>query len=178
MHDHDEYNVFPVPTLRVIGSIRTPFLEAKGTPIQPAYARGAEGRVLVYEEFAPALHDLEGFERVWLLYWMDRVCGFRPRVVPYRDTREHGLFATRSPCRPNPIGLSVVRLLGREGHVLHVEGVDMLDGTPLIDLKPYVPEFDAHPGSRAGWFDDRRTDREAADDRFHEGAGAARGGSE
>jgi tRNA-Thr(GGU) m(6)t(6)A37 methyltransferase TsaA len=177
LHDHDEENRFPGPTLRVIGSILTPFLEAKGTPIQPAYARKALGRVLVDEDFAPALLDLEGFERVWLLYWMDRVCDFRPRVVPYRDTREHGLFATRSPCRPNPIGLSVVRLLGREGNVLHVEGVDMLDGTPLLDLKPYVPEFDAYPGSRAGWFDDRRADREAADERFHEGARPGRGGS-
>lgn len=178
MNENDERARFPGPTLQVIGSIRTPFHEATGTPIQPAYARGAEGRVLVDEAYAGALDDLEGFERVWLLYWMDRACGFRPRVVPYRDTREHGLFATRSPCRPNPIGLSAVRLLGREGNVLHVEGVDMLDGTPLVDLKPYVPEFDAHPGSRAGWFDDRTTDREAADDRFHEGAGPARGGSE
>ena len=91
----------------------------------------------------------------------------RPRVVPYRDTREHGLFATRSPCRPNPIGISVVRLLRREERVLHVVDVDILDKTPLLDIKPYVPEFDSHPMSRAGWFDHGRSNREVADNRFH-----------
>ena len=156
--------------LKVIGRIRSPFREAAGTPIQPAYAEGVEGQVVLEEPFAEALDDLEGFERVWLVYWMDRAAPFRPRVVPYRDTREHGLFATRSPCRPNPIGLSVVRLLRREGRVLHVAGVDVLDGTPLIDLKPYVPEFDAHPASKAGWFEEAGADRRTADGRFHEPA--------
>jgi len=89
-------------------------------------------------------------------------------VVPYRDTRERGLFATRAPSRPNPIGLSVVRLLGRDANVLRVADVDILDGTPLLDIKPYVPEFDAHPASRAGWLDERRADRKEADDRFHD----------
>jgi tRNA-Thr(GGU) m(6)t(6)A37 methyltransferase TsaA len=99
---------------------------------------------------------------------MDRVVPFRPRVVPYRDTRERGLFATRSPCRPNPIGLSVVRLVRREGHLLHVAGVDILNGTPLLDVKPYVPEFDAFPSSKAGWLDALGADRRTADGRFHE----------
>jgi tRNA-Thr(GGU) m(6)t(6)A37 methyltransferase TsaA len=157
----------PEGSLRVIGRIRTPFVEAKGTPIQPAYADGAAGQVIVDDLFGAALDDLEGFERVWLLYWMDRVTGFKPRVVPYRDTRERGLFATRSPCRPNPIGISVVRLTRREGHVLHVADVDMLDGTPLLDIKPYVPEFDARPSSRAGWFESCGVDRRVADERFH-----------
>lgn len=159
--------------LQVIGRIRTPFLRASGTPIQPAYAESAEGTVLVEDAYATALDDLEGFERLWLVYWMDRVASgsFRPRVVPYRDTRERGLFATRSPCRPNPIGLSVVRLLGREGPLLRVAEVDMLDHTPLLDIKPYVPEFDAHPAARAGWLDTRAVDRKMADERFH-GAGA------
>ena len=119
------------------------------------------------DRFADALDDIEGFERVWLIYWMDRVVAFQPRVVPYRDTREHGLFATRSPCRPNPIGLSVVRLLSREAGVLHVADVDMLDGTPLLDIKPYVPEFDAHPSAKAGWFETGGVDRRVADGRFH-----------
>jgi tRNA (adenine37-N6)-methyltransferase len=153
----------------VIGRIHTPFTEAAGTPIQPAYAEGALGRVCVDPSLAPALDDLEGFERIWLVYLMDRVGAFQPRVTPYRDTREHGLFATRSPCRPNPIGLSVVRLVRREGHVLHVADVDILDDTPLLDLKPYVPAFDAHPISRAGWFDACGEDRRVADDRFHDG---------
>jgi len=153
--------------IQPIGIIRTGFIEAVGTPIQPAYAKQAEGQVIVDEEFEPALADLEGFERLWLIYWMDRASPFKPMVVPYRDTRKHGLFATRSPCRPNPIGLSVVRLLRREGRILHVADIDILDGTPLLDIKPYVPEFDAHPSSKAGWFDACRVDRKVADRRFH-----------
>ena len=144
-----------------------PFIEASGTPIQSMYAEGVEGDVWVNEAYVDALMDIEGFERVWLIYWLDRVGCYRPRVVPYRDTREHGLFATRSPCRPNPIGISVVRLLRREERVLHVVDVDILDKTPLLDIKPYVPEFDSHPMSRAGWFDHGRSNREVADNRFH-----------
>jgi tRNA-Thr(GGU) m(6)t(6)A37 methyltransferase TsaA len=116
--------------------------------------------------FAPALDDVEGFERVWLIYWMDRAAAFHPRVVPYRDTHERGLFATRAPSRPNLIGMSAVRLLAREGNVLRVADVDILDGTPLLDIKPYVPEFDAHPFSKAGWLDESAVDRRTADDRF------------
>ena len=160
---------------RVIGRILTPFIEASGTPIQPAYSGGTEGRVIVDDLFADALDDIEGFERVWLVYWMDRVASFTPRVVPYRDTQERGLFATRSPCRPNPIGMSVVRLVGRDGGVLRVADVDILDDTPLLDLKPYVPGFDAHPSSRAGWFEECGVDRTVADGRFHEPPGPARG---
>ncbi|MBN2194939.1 MAG: tRNA (N6-threonylcarbamoyladenosine(37)-N6)-methyltransferase TrmO [Polyangiaceae bacterium] len=151
----------------IIGRIRSPFVEAPGTPIQPAYARSAEGRVVLDPHLAPALDDISGFERLWLVYFMDRAGGYRPQVVPYRDTRPHGLFATRSPTRPNPIGLSVVRLLAREGNVLRIADVDVLDDTPLLDLKPYVPEFDAHPSSRAGWFDTSTMDRRTADTRFH-----------
>jgi len=157
----------PVLELCPIGVVRTRFTEAAGTPIQPPYAQGAEGEVIVDEPFTPALDDIEGFERVWLLYWMDRIGAFKPRVVPYRDTREHGLFATRSPCRPNPVGMSAVRLLSREGCLLRVADIDILDGTPLLDIKPYVPEFDAHPSSKAGWFEDNTEDRRVADGRFH-----------
>ncbi len=156
-------------TLTPIGVIRSPHLSPAGTPIQPAYAEQCVGQVVVDPPFAAALADLEAFERVWLIYWLDRAGPFKPSVIPYRDTREHGLFATRSPCRPNAIGLSVVHLVGRESNVLHVRGLDILDGTPLLDLKPYVPEFDAHPSSRAGWLDDRQQDRRVADDRFHRG---------
>jgi tRNA-Thr(GGU) m(6)t(6)A37 methyltransferase TsaA len=164
--EHARESERPAIVLRAIGSIRTPFSEACGTPIQPVYGGGAEGQVVVDEPFAGALDDIEGFERVWLVYWMDRAAAFRPRVVPFRDTRERGLFATRAPCRPNPVGLSAVRLLRREGRVLHVAGIDVLDGTPLLDIKPYVAEFDAHPSSRAGWLDEGGTDRKVADDRF------------
>jgi len=157
--------------IRPIGRVRTPFATESGTPIQSAYARGAKGRVLLDDAFGTALDDIDGFERLWLIYWMHRVVSFRPRVVPYRDTRERGLFATRSPCRPNPIGLSVVRLVRREGCVLHVADVDMLDNSPLLDIKPYVPDFDAHSSSRAGWFDGTAVDRRVADDRFYRSGG-------
>jgi tRNA (adenine37-N6)-methyltransferase len=162
--DNPEFRIEP----RGIGLIRTPFTEASGTPIQSRYGRDIEGQVLIYEPYSAALDDIEGFERLWLIYWMDRVGEFKPRVLPYRDNREHGLFATRSPNRPNPIGLSVVRLARREGSTLHVLDIDILDRTALLDVKPYVPEFDSHPGSRAGWFDSCAVDRRQADSRFHE----------
>jgi tRNA (adenine37-N6)-methyltransferase len=161
--------------MRSIGIIRSPHRAPAGTPIQPAYAEQIEGQVIVDEDLEPALADIDGFERIWLLYCFDRAGIFKPRVVPYRDTCEHGLFATRSPCRPNPIGLSVVRLIGREHNVLRVRGLDILDNTPLLDLKPYVPEFDAHTPSKAGWLDDvgvdGGVDRRVADDRFHGDSG-------
>jgi len=162
----DEKNGRPI-RIQAIGTIHTPFLEAYGTPIQSVYGQGAEGKVLVNELFVPALDDIEGFERLWLIYWMGRVGPFQVKVIPYRDNREHGLFATRSPSRPNPIGMSVVRLLRREGSVLHVADLDVLDGTRILDIKPYIPEFDSHPVSRAGWFDSPGVDRRKADERFH-----------
>ena len=148
------------------GSSARPSSKPPARPFSPPL-RGAEGQVIVDEPFAPALDDLEGFGRVWLIYWMDRAAAFKPRVVPYRDTRERGLFATPSPCRPNPIGMSAVRLVRREGRVLQIAEVDVLDGTPLLDLKPYVPEFDAFPRSKAGWFETCGVDRTVADRRFH-----------
>ena len=160
--------------IRAIGTIRTPFYAAAGTPIQSAYGADVEARVLIDDPYVEALDDIEGFERIWLIYWMDRTDRFKPKVIPYRDIKEHGLFATRSPSRPNPIGISVVRLLRREGSTLHVTDIDILDGTQLLDLKPYIPEFDAHPVSRAGWFDKPGVDRRKADGRFHSaGKGAA-----
>jgi tRNA-Thr(GGU) m(6)t(6)A37 methyltransferase TsaA len=155
-------------TLTPIGIIRSPHQIAKGTPIQPTYAGEYEGQVVVDEKYESALDDIEGFERIWLIYLLDRAGAFKPKIVPYRDVIEHGLFATRSPCRPNPIGLSVVDLVAREGNILRIKGIDVLDGTPLLDIKPYVPEFDAHPVSRAGWLDERRSERTEADDRFHD----------
>ncbi len=155
--------------MKPIGVIRSPHRVATGTPIQPTYAEQVEGEVVMDEELEPALADIDGFERIWLVYVFDRAGAFRPRVVPYRDTRERGLFATRSPCRPNPIGISAVRLVGRDRNVLHVRGLDILDGTPLLDIKPYVPEFDAHTPSKAGWLDEGGAERRLADDRFHDG---------
>ena len=157
----------PVVSIHPIGVIRSLHRAAQGTPIQPTYAADSEGDVIVAPVFEAALADIDGFERIWLLYWFDRAGAFQQRVVPYRDTRERGLFATRAPCRPNAIGMSVVRLIARERNVLRVNGVDILDETPLLDIKPYVPSFDAHPGSAAGWLDRVSEDRRTADGRFH-----------
>ena len=162
---HNAHLEFPVA---IIGRVCSPFVEAAGTPIQSVYANGAEGRVIVDTAFVDALDDIDGFERLWLIYWMDHGTTSKLRVVPYRDNQERGLFATRSPCRPNPIGVSVVRQLRREGNILQVADLDILDGTPLLDIKPYVPEFDSHPTSKAGWFDACGVDRRVADGRFHE----------
>jgi len=152
--------------LTPIGLIRSSFREPAGTPIQPPYAAEAEGTVEVFPEYVDGLLDLDGFERIWLLYWLDRAPLARLRIVPFRDKIQHGLFATRAPCRPNPIGLSCVRLLSLQGNRLTISGVDILDGTPLLDIKPYAPEFDAFPQSRAGWLDEGRSNRTLADRRF------------
>ena len=153
--------------VNAIGTIRSPFRSPAGTPIQPVYGQGVEGTVEIHEGYEGALADIEGFDRLWLIYWMDRVAPFSPLVVPYRDRVERGLFATRSPARPNPLGLSAVRLLERRGRTLRIADLDILDGTLLLDIKPYVPAFDAHPGSRAGWFDEASSGRVVADQRFH-----------
>jgi tRNA-Thr(GGU) m(6)t(6)A37 methyltransferase TsaA len=154
---------------RPIGVIHTPHREQAGAPIQPVCAAGARGTVTVFDAYAEALVDLAGFERIWLLYHFDRATAWKSRVVPYRDVVERGLFATRAPSRPNPIGLSAVRLLAVEGNTLHIQDVDVLDGTPLLDIKPYVSEFDAHPDSRAGWFDASTSEKRVADNRFDGG---------
>lgn len=153
--------------IRPIGTIHTPFVRPAGTPIQPVYADGVEGTVEVFEPFAEALADLEGFDRIWLLYWFNKSAGAKMRVIPYRDTQERGLFATRAPARPNAIGLSCVALRSIEGNVLHVADLDILDGTPLLDIKPYVPSFDSFPAARCGWVSEQRTERTLADQRFH-----------
>ena len=137
-----------------IGIIHTPFVDPHGTPIQSARSL-AIGRINIEPDFADGLLDLEGFSHIHLLYAFRRSTGFVLQVRPFLDDREHGVFATRYPSRPNPIGISLVRLLRRQLNVLTVEGVDMLDGTPLLDIKPYVPEFDVRTNVRAGWYETR-----------------------
>lgn len=149
--------------------IRSPFTEELGTPIQPATAGTARGRVEVLPRYTEALRDLDGFERIWIVSVLDRAGPWRPVVQPYRDTTPRGLFATRAPSRPCPIGISVVRLVSVRGTTIEVERVDVLDGTPLLDIKPYFPEFDAFPGSHAGWFDAAPPDISVADGHFSDG---------
>lgn len=152
--------------LTAIGVIRTPFAQPAGTPIQPRYAQDARGRVILKPEYQAGLADLEGFERIWLIYWLDRAPASRLSVKPFMDTQERGVFATRAPSRPNPIGLSCVRLLEVKGCELLVAEVDIADQTPLLDIKPYVPDFDAYQVQRCGWFDHRDASLTQADDRF------------
>ena len=153
-----------------IGMIETPFHEAAGTPIQPSRAHGAQGKVRVNPQFWPGLQDLVGFERIWLIYWLHKQQGSSLLVTPFLDQQPRGVFATRAPARPTAIGISAVRLLGIEEGVLEVVDVDMIDGTPLLDIKPYVPEFDSYPASKAGWFDQSNSSSRLADRRF-EGSG-------
>ena len=143
--------------MRSVGIIRSPFIEKSKTPIQPTRSK-AKGWVDVYEEFADGLQDIEGFSHVILLYVFHGSSGYQLRVKPYLDQQLRGLFSTRYPCRPNPIGLSIVELLGREGTRLEIGGVDILDETPLLDIKPYIPDFDFRNNVRTGWYANRSDD--------------------
>lgn len=136
-----------------IGVIHSEHQDATRTPIQTTYARGCVGQVEVYPSYAEGLRDLEGFSHVILLYHFDRAGTPCMRVKPYLDTAERGVFATRAPNRPNAIGLSVVGLRGRLDNILEVEGLDVLDGTPLLDIKPYAARFDCIVDTRNGWQD-------------------------
>ncbi len=149
-----------------IGVIHTPFTEVKGTPIQPSTAADVEGWIELDNKYLPALRDLDGFDRIWLIYWFDRASDVRLEVTPFLDNVSHGLFATRAPCRPNPIGMSCVRLLGIERNTLRIAEVDILDGTPLLDIKPYAPRFDCYDVNRCGWLDRAPESRGVADERF------------
>jgi len=136
-----------------IGIIHTPFKQPKGTPIQPISAKGVKGYVEVFPEYAKGLKDIEGFSHIFLIYHFHLVKGSSLVVKPYMDKELRGIFATRAPCRPNPIGISVVRLIKVEGNILHVQDVDIVDGTPLLDIKPYVPAFDIREVERIGWLE-------------------------
>lgn len=149
-----------------IGTIRSPFKQASGTPIQPCRASGSPGSIELRPDLVPGLKDLDGFDRIWILYHFDRASEPRLSVIPYRDTVEHGIFATRAPARPNPIGMSCVRLLSIKDNILELADVDVLDGTPLLDIKPYVPQYDNYPVSRCGWIDHAPDKGVVADDRF------------
>jgi tRNA-Thr(GGU) m(6)t(6)A37 methyltransferase TsaA len=158
--------------IRAVGVVHSPFTQATGTPIQNCAARvhgaglrpeaplpeapvrdasGGRGTLEIDPAWVDALADLDGCDRIWLLFWADRAATPRTRVVPYRDSQERGLFSTRAPARPNPIGMSCVRLLGVRGRFVHVAELDLLDGTPLLDIKPYVPEYDCFPEARTAW---------------------------
>jgi tRNA-Thr(GGU) m(6)t(6)A37 methyltransferase TsaA len=138
-------------TYRPIGVIRSPHTDPAKCPIQPRYARGIEGRIEIDPAFEEGLDDLDGFSHIVLLFHLHRANPHRLKVVPFFDDVPRGVFSTRAPSRPNPIGMSVVRLLRRDGCVLHIADVDVLDGTPLLDIKPHVERFGIDGPIRSGW---------------------------
>jgi tRNA-Thr(GGU) m(6)t(6)A37 methyltransferase TsaA len=155
-------------TYTPIGVVRSPFTTLEGMPLQTVAAQGVQGAVELEPAYAEGLKDLAAFSHIILLTHLHRMSGFSLEVTPYLDDQLHGIFATRSPRRPNPLGLSVVRLITIEGRTLLIEDVDVLDGTPLLDLKPYVPAFDARETERIGWFSGRidRIHTTRSDERF------------
>lgn len=155
-----------------IGVIHSPFKDVEGMPIQPAGASGIEGTVEVSPDLAPGLKDLDGFSHIILIYHFHLSEGYSLQVKPFLDNTLRGVFATRAPRRPNAIGLSVVKLAGVTGNVLHVQDVDVLDGTPVLDIKPFVPEFDNRHTDKIGWLTgkDRLVGEIRADRRFRDNA--------
>ncbi|NOY38021.1 MAG: tRNA (N6-threonylcarbamoyladenosine(37)-N6)-methyltransferase TrmO [Chlorobi bacterium] len=134
-----------------IGVIRSPYKVPKGTPIQSSASKGAKGVIEIFPEYQDGLKDLDGFSHIILVYHFHLAGKSNLRIKPFLDENFHGLFATRAPARPNPIGLSIVRLLHIEGNRLVIRDVDMIEGTPLLDIKPYVPEFDHREADKTGW---------------------------
>jgi len=142
-------------TLEPIGIIHTSFKTKEGMPIQPNGAKGIKGQIEIYEEFVPGLADLDGFSHIILIYHFHKSSGFELLTRPFLDNTLRGVFATRAPKRPNPIGLSVVRVLKIEKNIIYVENVDILDETPLLDIKPYIPDFDIHKTEKNGWIENK-----------------------
>lgn len=151
-----------------IGVIHSPYQQRAGMPIQPAGAAGVQGTVEVFPAFAEGLTDLDGFSHIYLLYHLHAAQGVSMKVKPFLDIQTRGVFATRAPKRPNAIGLSVVRVVGVTENTVQIEGVDVLDGTPLLDIKPYLPDFDQPQVERIGWYAAAVSDVASArsDDRF------------
>lgn len=151
-----------------IGTIHTGYEDAAGTPIQPNAALDSIGTIILHPVLMDGLKDLDGFSHIILLYVFDRITQPRLTVKPFMDDQDRGVFATRAPARPNPIGISVVRLLKMDGNLITFSGADMLNNTPLLDIKPYAPPFEPKTGERIGWLEQRaeRLQESSDDGRF------------
>jgi tRNA (adenine37-N6)-methyltransferase len=153
-----------------IGVIKSPFKQLDGMPIQPIGACGVHGEIHLKEEYKEGLDDLEEFSHIMLIYHLHLSNGYSLRVKPFLDDKKHGIFATRAPKRPNPIGISVVKLENVEGNIVHISNVDIVDGTPLLDIKPYIPHFDKKSDEKVcvGWFEDKhqKASNKKSDRRF------------
>ena len=143
-----------IVTFKPIGIIQSEHKSTEETPIQPVYAKESEGRAEIFLEYTDGLLDLEGFSHIYIIYYLHRASTVKLLVKPFLHDVEHGVFATRTPNRPNAIGLSIVELISREGNILYLKGLDTLDGTPLLDIKPYPSKFDRIETTRNGWLDD------------------------
>jgi len=150
----DHNRIFYTP----IGIVHSPFKEIEGVPIQPSAAQGIKGTIEVNPEYADGLRDLDGFSHIILLYHFHLSEGHSLEVIPFLDDKAHGIFATRAPHRPNSIGLSVVKLIEIKDNLIYIENVDIIDGTPLLDIKPYVKDFDSLEGIKQGWLE-KNTDQ-------------------
>ncbi len=155
--------------LAAIGAASTPYKKQSGVPIQPNMGKREFAEIHIEPEYREGLNDLDGFERIWIISYLHRSNGVKMKVVPYRDTVERGLFSTRAPCRPNRIGLSLVTVksIDVKKGIIKVHGIDLMHGTPILDIKPYFPGFECYPNSRAGWLD-KSDDVQIADDRFND----------
>ena len=151
-----------------IGVIRTPYTSLEDMPIQPGGGKDELGELIIKPHYSAGLADLEGFSHIHLLYFFHRTTVTRMRVIPFLDDKPRGVFATRAPVRPNHIGLSVVELIGIEGRRVKIRNIDIIDGTPLLDIKPYIKAFDGVEECRSGWMEAARLEVEAhrSDNRF------------
>jgi len=164
----------PIITYQPIGVIHSEHVVAEQTPIQSTYAKGCKGRAEVFPAYAQGLRDLEGFSHIYLIYHFHQAGPAKLLVTPFLQDVTRGVFATRAPCRPNAIGLSIVELLGRDGTTLYLDGLDVLDGTPLLDIKPYTAKFDRREPTRNGWQDEvDETEAQRRGRRGYNGAGTA-----
>ncbi len=155
-------------TFTPIGVIHSPHKSKEGTPIQPSRLQRSSGEVEIFSEFRPGLRDLEGFSKIFLIFHLHAMQESQLEVTPYLDDQTRGVFATRAPSRPNPIGLSLVDLFSIDNGILKVGGLDILDGTPLLDIKPFIPDIDHAEGIKVGWLEDKTHHfrNHQADDRF------------
>ncbi len=141
-----------------IGIIHSPHKTCDGNPIQPVCAKGIKASIEIKEEFVDGLADLDGFSHIILLFFFHKSIGYKLKVIPFLDNVLRGVFSTRAPKRPNQIGMSVVKLNTIKGNIMEIENVDIIDGTPLLDIKPFIPEFDHHDVIKTGWYGEKKSE--------------------
>jgi len=153
-----------------IGIIHTPFKTIENIPIQPAAGKTIEGWIEIFDEYTEGLSDLDGFSHIYLLFHLHRSKSYSLKLIPFLDTVKRGVFSTRSPARPNPLGLSIVEIVSIHDNIINIKGIDILDGSPLIDIKPYVPDFEVTKNIKKGWFEGKEKiiPGKLSDDRFKE----------